>query len=398
MAESPKAASGIRTALIGALALALVIGVGLAWPKGSWSRKGPPLSASGWAPYWQPEASLASFTANAAMFADVSLVAYSATGATSISRYPAITDAVLETFRAAASSAHVPLIATIIDDSTAGQMAGVLADPTTRTAHVSTIVDIVRNGGFGGVDLDYESFAFKDQRTTWATTRPNWIAFLTELATQLHSIDAQLVVSVPPIYDAGQTDISGYWVYDHAAMGAIVDRIRVMAYDYSTEGGKPGPIAPYEWVRSIVDTLRHLVPPAKLDLGVPVYGYDWIIGITGACPADQTPQNDVISTAHIGRIIVERGLTSIWDQVTHEPVINYVDTLTGTDSAGTPVTCTVSRTIHYLDAAAVHDRAYLAHRNDLHGVAIWALGYDDPAVWQGIAAARRGEEVWSDGG
>ena len=33
--------------------------------------------------------------------------------------------------------------------------------------------------------VDYETFAFSDGRDTWATTRPNWIAFLGELADRL---------------------------------------------------------------------------------------------------------------------------------------------------------------------------------------------------------------------
>jgi hypothetical protein len=74
----------------------------------------------------------------------------------------------------------------------------------------------------------------------------------------------------------------------------------------------------------------------------------------------------------------------------------YVDTHTVTDAAGAPVSCTVNRRVHYLDAVAVHRRAWVAHRNDLHGVALWALGNDDPLTWDGIRAARLGDEHWAD--
>lgn len=384
----------LRAAAVGVVALAAVITVGLAWPNGEWSRSGAPLAVAGWAPYWQPEASLASFATNADVFAGVSVVAYSATGATSVERYPSLTDESVDTFRTAAAEAGVPLLATVFDDAPPGAMAAILADSSSRTAHVLTLFDIVRVGGFGGVDLDYETFAFEDDRSTWATTRPNWISFLGELKSRLETIDAELVVSVPPVYDGGTTDDSGYWVYDHAAMGLIVDRIRVMAYDYSTTGGPPGPLAPIEWVQGLVDALVELVPPDKLDLGIPVYGYDWVVGVVGACPADQVPEHDVISTARINRMVTERGWTPTWDTATAEPFIDYVDTLSGVDSAGAAATCTVNRTIRYLDARAVHARAYLAHRADLHGITIWALGYDDEATWQAVRWARRGEASW----
>lgn len=386
----------LRTAIIGLVALAGVITVGLAWPTGGWQRDGEPLAVAGWAPYWQPEASLASFEANADLFADVSVVAYSATAATTVTRYPAMTDEVLATFRNAAAAADVPLVATIFDEAEPNAMAAVLADPVARAAHVDTIVGIATTNSFDGVDLDYEKFAFEDGRSTWATTRPNWVAFLTELAAELHAADVQLIVSVPAVYDGGQTDASGYWVYDYAAMGGIVDRIRVMAYDYSTLGSGPGPVAPIDWVRDLVTAITALVPADKIDLGIPVYGYDWVVAVTGTCPPEQTPANDVISTQRLTTMIAERGLVPAWDEATGESTLDYTDTLSGTDAAGVTATCTVQRTVRFLGDRAVHLRAALAHRSNLHGVALWALGYDNDATWAAIRLAHRGTETWPE--
>jgi spore germination protein YaaH len=362
----------------------------------TWERRGPPIRVASWAPYWQPETALASFTDNSDLFADVSLVAYSALDATTIVTYDGLPDGTKETYRRATSAAGVPFVATIFDDSPSGTMAAVFADPTQRSAHVRTIVDLVVAGGYDGVDIDYEKFAFSDPRSTWATTRPNWIAFLTELDAALDPLGKLLIVAVPPVYDGGQTDASGYWVYDYAAMGAIVDRIRVMAYDYSYAGGSPGPIAPVEWVRGLVSAITELVPPEKVDLGIPTYGYDWVLSVEGVCPPDQTPETRAMSTVRAARTVAERGITPRWDPVTEERSFDYVDTLSGTDSAGTPVSCTVNRRVHYLDATAVHRRAWIAHRSDLHGVALWALGNDDALTWEGLRAARRGEADWGD--
>lgn len=382
---------------IAALAVAAVTGaIVYAGTRDTWERSGPPIRVSSWAPYWQPDAALASFQANSELFADLSLVAYSATDATTITPYPGLPDGTVDTYRAATEAAGVPYLATIFDDSPAGAMAAVLADPASRTAHVQAVVAVVTDGGFDGVDLDYEKFAFSDDRSTWATTRPLWIAFLDELAVALDAIDAQLVVSVPPVYDDGQTDASGYWVYDYASMGRIVDRIRVMAYDYSFTGSAPGPIAPIEWVRGLVDAITGLVPPEKIDLGIPTYGYDWVRSVSGTCPADQTPETKAIGTARAARTVTERGITPSWDPVAQERVFTYVDTLAGTDANGAPVTCTVDREVRYLDAVAVHRRAWLAHREDLHGVALWALGNDDELTWDGLRAARLGDETWGE--
>jgi spore germination protein YaaH len=380
----------------GAGVLIIIIVAALAWPSGRpWQRQGPPITVSSWAPYWQPDTARGSFEANSELFSDLSVVVYSASGGAPIQPYPSVPADMTATYRATAAQRGVPLLATIVDDSPEpGAMAAALADPVTRTAHVQTIVALVVDGGFGGVDLDYEKFAFVDPRSSWATTRPNWIAFLTELSGALHAIDKQLVVSVPPVYDDGQTADSGYWVYDHAAMGPLVDRIRVMAYDYSYMGGEPGAIAPIDWVERLVAALTDMVDPAKLDLGIPTYGYDWVVGVTGTCPADQPAENQAISTARAARETAERGITPIWSDATAELSYDYTDTLSGVDAAGAAVSCSVTRTVHYLDARAVHRRAYLAHRNDMHGVALWALGNEDELTWQGLRAARLGTEVW----
>ena len=146
------------------------------------------------------------------------------------------------------STANV--VPSIVDAMPAGGMAALLADPTSRTAHVDAIARFAADGGYDGIDIDYEQFAFADGRDTWAATRPNWVAFITELGARLHADGRTLTVSIPPIYDTAQTSDSGYWVYDYGAIAPHVDHIRIMAYDFSVD--EPGPIAPLAWVESAI--------------------------------------------------------------------------------------------------------------------------------------------------
>jgi spore germination protein YaaH len=378
-------------ALVGVLA---IVAVGTMWPRSEWVRSGPPIAVSAWAPYWQTDEALASFAANADMFRDLSVVAWSARSAGEVTRYEGLDDDEIAAFRTIADQHDVEVYAMVFDDTPAGTMASILADPATRRLHAETLAAKVDAEGWDGVDVDYENFAFADDRSSWAGTRPNWIAFLTELRDALDEHDADLVVSVPPVYDGGQTDASGYWVYDYAAMADVVDRIRVMAYDYSFRGGDPGPVAPTGWVAEVVDAVGDLVPPEMVDLGVPVYGYDWVVSTQGTCPADQQPENRSVSTANAERLVAEQAVTPVRDPATDELAFDYVTTLSGTDAAGVATSCTVNRTVRYLDAVAIHDRAWLAHRGDLHGVVLWALGNDDPLTWDGLRAARLGDETW----
>ncbi|MEO6126047.1 MAG: glycosyl hydrolase family 18 protein [Ilumatobacteraceae bacterium] len=358
-----------------------------------WKRTGPPITVQGWAPYWQTDSALASFTANADVFTDLSLFAYRATAANAIDAYPGLAVSVPATYRAAVDTAGVKLTASILDDTGTGVMASILADPVARATHVQTIVQFATANGFDGIDVDYEGFAFSDGRSTWATTRPNWVLFIQELAAGLHGIDKTLTVSAPPMYDPDRTGGDrGYWVYDYAAMGEVVDFIRIMAYDYNTS--EPGPIAPIGWVQGLVDDIKAMVPPSKLILGVPVYGYNWPTSILGVCPADQEPKRQNQSTKSAAVLAASKGIVPTYDVERAESTFSYLENLVGVDASGAPTECTVNRTVWFSDARAAHQRAWTAERADLAGIAIWALGSDDELVWQGIDAARADIASW----
>ncbi len=360
-------------------------------------RTAGPIKVSGWAAYWQTDSSLATFTTNASFFSDVSLFAWSTVGAEEIRR-ETVDDAAPPAFRAAASKAGVAYLATIFDGMDKGGLAAVLADPLTRTRHVGALMKLVADGGFDGLDLDYENFAFLDGRDSWATTRPNWVAFITELAAALHAQDKLLVVSAPPIYDLGQTGDSGYWVYDFASIAAHVDKIRVMAYDYSTS--EPGPIAPIDWVKQVITATKTMVPDDKIVLGIPMYGYAWVAAQNGSCPVDNEPRRRNLSVRSANELSAtlnaQNGFAPVWDPATAERTVGYTEQLSGVDDAGAATTCTVTRTAWFLDERAIFERVALAYQANLAGVALWSLGNDSPGVWDAIELAGSGATQWPE--
>jgi spore germination protein YaaH len=359
---------------------------------GRWKRSGPPITVSSWAPYWQADSALASFNANAAVFGDVSMFGYFTDAAGSVKPYATMDPNAPLVLKRDARAAGVEFVASIIDATKPREMAAILADPATRAVHVDAVTQFAIASDVDGVDLDYENFAFNDGKATWAATRPNWIAFLAELSKSLHASNKTLTVSVPPVYDNKRTDDSGYWVYDFAAMGKIVDHIRVMAYDFSTSA--PGPIAPLDWVTKVVAATRSMVPRERIILGVPVYGYDWVVNTVGVCPVDNKPRRKNLSTKSAGELAASKGIAPTWDVAKAERTFTYAETVTGLGAAGAATSCTANRVVWYADAQAVHQRAWLAERQDLAGIALWSLGSDDASVWQGIAAARVDLAQW----
>jgi spore germination protein YaaH len=260
-------------------------------------------------------------------------------------------------------------------------MARILADADQRAAHVDAIAEFAADGDFAGIDIDYERFAFDDGRDTWATTRPNWVAFVEELSARLHDDDRTLTVSIPPVYDAGQTADSGFWVYDYAAITPHVDHIRVMAYDYSVAASEPGPIAPLTWVDQIIaGTTAASGDPSKLILGVPLYGRNWPTSARGECP-ENAPGVETVTNRAVDDLVARRNATPAYDPALGEWTFSYEAEFS--DGA---LTCTQQRTVFYVDDDGVQQRVQRALDAGLGGVSLFALGYDDQQVWNNIAA------------
>ena len=369
-----------RWVLSGLIGVLVAVGAGGFWltREDSPPPPKPDIPLDAWAPYWALDDALPEFEQRAGSLRDVSPFWFNATGVDSIEIDANALDEGLDEFFEIAADAGVNVVPSIIDAMPAGSMAAIIADPDTRTQHVETIRSFAGELDVAGIDIDYEQFAFADGRDTWAATRPNWVAFIAELGAALRADGRTLAVSIPPVYDAGQTADSGYWVYDYGAIAPHVDRIRIMAYDFSV--GEAGPIAPLDFVeRSIIGAIEATGDPEKLVLGLPAYGRNWPDGETGACPASELQGRTSVTARSVDALLELRGAVPVFVPETGEYTFDY--DLEVTDGT---LTCTQGRRVHFVDGDGVRLRMDLARQYQLNGVSLWALGFDDDAVWAEI--------------
>ncbi len=368
----------VLAALVGILAIVVAGAVVLARRSDGPPPPKPDIPLDAWAPYWGLDDALPEFDERVTAIRDVSPFWFNATGVDEITIDRNALDEGLDEFLEIARRSDAQVVPSISDALPAGAMAAILADPATRTRHVDTIRAFAADGDYDGIDLDYEQFAFADSRSTWATTRPAWVAFITELGAALHADRRTLTVSIPPVYNAGRDADSGFWVYDYGAIAPHVDRIRIMAYDFSV--GEPGPIAPLEFVeRAIVGAIEATGSPDKLVLGLPSYGRNWPIGETGVCPVEELQGRTTVTARSVDDLISRRGAVPVAVEATGEWMFTY--DLEVTDGA---TSCVQGRQVHYVDGDGIRRRMDLAREYRLNGVALWALGFDDDAVWEAI--------------
>jgi spore germination protein YaaH len=339
----------------------------------------PDIPLDTWAPYWALDRSADELPNRVGSMREVSPFWFNAVGETEIVVDPnasaELADDMIDTIR----RSDARLVPSVVDATASGEMAAILADPERRSNHVETLLAFAAEGDYDGLDIDYEQFAFADGRGTWASTRSAWVTFVEQLADELHADGRTLTVSIPPVYDAERTADSGYWVYDYGAISEHVDRIRIMAYDYSV--GEPGPIAPLPWVeRAVAGAVEASGQPDKLVLGLPAYGRNWPVDVSGECPDGvEVPGRTSVTTRTVDELLERREAEPVFDPRTAEWTFDYEIELTDGEA-----TCVQSRQVHYVDGEGVRQRMDLALEYGLGGVSLWALGFEDDDVWDHI--------------
>jgi hypothetical protein len=277
------------------------------------------------------------------------------------------------------------LLPTITDDTKKLVLAGLLANSTTRSSIVQSIKELVLRHNYDGIDLDFEVFYTQDGRSTWATTKPNWIAFIKELSAELRQQGKLLSVTTPPDF-APETKRAGNWVFSWAEIGPYIDRLRIMAYDFSTV--RPGPIGPLPWSEDAVKYAVTQMPASKVFLGIPGYGRDWITKVEGVCPKDFASSVVVgAKAAVVMRSAVELA-TSNNATITYNPThaeSTFTYKKTYVDPTNSASFCTASRTVWFPDEKSYTARSNLVGKYRIGGIAVWTFGMENTAA---IAAVR----------
>ncbi|HSM67929.1 MAG TPA: glycosyl hydrolase family 18 protein [Ilumatobacteraceae bacterium] len=336
----------------------------------------PDIPLDTWVPYWTLDDALPTIERRAPSMREVSPFWFNA-NATEIVVDPNASVELTTEFIEKVRRTGADLVPSIVDNLPAGEMAAILAEPASRARHVEAIRSFADDGDYDGIDIDYEQFAFADGRDTWAATRPHWVAFIEELGAALRADGRTLTVSIPPVYDDGQTADSGFWVYDYGAIVDHVDRIRMMTYDFSVQD--PGPIAPLDWVETaITGAIEATGRPDKLVLGLPAYGRNWVVATAGVCPAD-APGRTAVTARSVDDLIARREAVPVRVDETGESTFEYQ-----LEVADELTTCVQTRRVHYVDADGIRARMDLARQYGLDGVSLWAFGFDDDDVWTAI--------------
>lgn len=265
-----------------------------------------------------------------------------------------------------ASDSSDPNVTTVALRKTVGVMplvtnvgSHMLLNPGSRAQAVRSLDSIGRKHRYAGVIMDFELLP--------PAARPGLTSVVKELAMRLHHSGKKLGVTVFPKVGVVGTLPNAY---DYRELGKYADLVEIMTYDAHYSGGPPGPVAPYPWVNAnLIHALRY-IPRGHLALGVALYGYDW--------PTKSAPSKAAtVTMAQAVSTAKAHGVTIRFDKVSGEGTYHY------TDSSGTV------HTVWFETPTSIAEKAALARRSEIGGVAVWALGQETQASWKTFLAALR---------
>lgn len=231
----------------------------------------------------------------------------------------------------------------------------ILKDPKTRGAASGSIVWILKEYGYDGVNVDFENID--------PALRNEYVAFLAELAQKMRGSGKLLTVCVPgKTHDAPKDRWAG--AFDYAKIGRIADKVVIMAYDEHWIGGDPGPIASINWVQSVVEYATRTISPDRILLGLAAYGYDWPTSDGRAVGMGR-----MLGEPYLAEVARSSRAAIIWDDRAQVPYFKY---WRGTQE----------RTVYFENKYSAAFKLELARKFGLGGVAVWRLGLEDPGLWR----------------
>lgn len=259
-------------------------------------------------------------------------------------------------------------------------ISSLISDPVVNAKNlVDDVIPVMSEYGFTDLNVDVESISQASPEA-----RVKFSKFISEIDKNLKEKgNITLTVDVSPITFVKEDNLS-----DPKSLIGSVDYMVLMAYDFHNPGsfvtganspaGGAGITAEFDTKTGIEKALE-IMPPSKLILGMPLYGYQWET-------INKTPKSAVVPGSSIitSDQKVEEILNSCatcsptFDKETQESYVVYKDEDTGT-----------YHQVFYPDKNSTQSKIDLAKSNKLYGVALWALGYEGSTILEPLASYRR---------
>lgn len=215
-------------------------------------------------------------------------------------------------FRAQRSAVMPIMVVTnIFDEGFSTEVLSViLASEELQERLIGNILSELTGKNYYGVNMDIEYIAPDD--------RERYNAFLERLTERLHNEGFIVMSALAPKISADQLGVL-YEAHDYAEQGRIVDYVIIMTYEWGYTYGPPLAVSPINEVRRVLDYAVTEIPPEKILMGMPNYGYDWTLPFMRGTPAQSVSLTQAVDLA------LRYGVEIQFDEQAQTPYFYYTD-------------------------------------------------------------------------
>ncbi len=222
----------------------------------------------------------------------------------------------------------------------------IVNDMTAQERLLSQLEQTVVEKGFQGVDIDFE-FILAEDRIAFAD-------FVRNVRMAMNDIGCFVSVALAPKTSDDQPGLL-YAGKDYALLGEAADQVLLMTYEWGYTYGPPMAVAPVNKVREVVEYALTRIPTAKINLGIPNYGYDWTLPyVRGESEAT------VIGNIEAVRIAIANGANIQFDPVAMSPFFHYVK-----DG--------LEHEVWFEDVRSMQEKFNLVQEFNLRGMGYWQI-------------------------
>lgn len=225
--------------------------------------------------------------------------------------------------------------------------AQLLASPVERKKLIGEIDASLHAGHFDGITLDFETFDLMPP-----SALQNYLTFVKEAHAVLSKEGFMVNLTVPVDTDT----------WNLKAFAAASDRLFLMIYDEHTVSDPAGPIAGQAWFNDRLNYALKQVPAAKSVVCIGNYGYDWYTDKSGHQVGTEHSVEEAWRIAHESDAQIQ------FDPASGNPYFLY-------EEDG------VKHEMWFLDAVSAWNQLETVDNTSVSGVALWRLGWEDPAIW-----------------
>lgn len=231
----------------------------------------------------------------------------------------------------------------------------VLTDAAVQEQLILEIQQVMRRRGYAGLDVDFEYLP--------GELADAYAEFLGRLQRLLGSQGWFVWAALAPKTSSVQRGLL-YEGHSYAAVGAAVDAVLLMTYEWGYTAGPPMAVAPLPNVRAVLDYAVTEIPPEKIFLGVPNYGYDWPLPFVQGVTRAQS-----ISNQRAIELAIAYGVAIQYDETAQSPFFHY------TDAGGT------IHEVWFEDARSMDAKLRLIAEYGFQGAGFWNLMRPFSQTW-----------------